>query len=131
MDKLHMAFTAAVDDGGTKKLQPGGSEMTTPITNPPTVDLTRGRSRNVSSPTEWHRPNVNIAPIERAGRIVIGISAVAAGAVLLATAASVLAVVFEVLLIAAGLDLLVTGALGHCPLYAKLGHVPKSLRSSP
>jgi hypothetical protein len=36
--------------------------------------------------------------------------------------------VFEVLLVAAGLDLVVTGALGHCPLYRKLGHVPTSLR---
>ena len=35
----------------------------------------------------------------------------------------------ELLLIAAGLDLLVTGAIGHCPLYQKLGHVPKSLSS--
>lgn len=25
-------------------------------------------------------------------------------------------------------DLVVTGALGHCPLYAKLGHVPASLK---
>ena len=28
--------------------------------------------------------------------------------------------VLEVLLVAAGLDMFVTGALGHCPLYAKL-----------
>ncbi|MGV9937272.1 YgaP-like transmembrane domain [Streptomyces olivaceoviridis] len=27
----------------------------------------------------------------------------------------------------AGLDLLVTGATGHCPLYARLGQVPRSL----
>jgi hypothetical protein len=40
-----------------------------------------------------------------------------------------LAVVLELLLIAAELDLAVTGALGHCPLYAKLGYLPKSLRS--
>jgi hypothetical protein len=26
-------------------------------------------------------------------------------------------------------DLAITGALGHCPLYNKLGYVPKSLRS--
>ncbi|AWZ23006.1 YgaP-like transmembrane domain [Rhodococcus pyridinivorans] len=36
--------------------------------------------------------------------------------------------VLEVLLILAGLDLAVTGALGHCPLYAALGYQPKSLR---
>lgn len=46
------------------------------------------------------------------------------------SAMSVLAVVLEVLLVAAGLDLAITGALGHCPLYAKLGHVPASLRKS-
>jgi hypothetical protein len=35
----------------------------------------------------------------------------------------------EALLAAAGLDLAVTGALGHCPLYARLGYLPRSLRS--
>ena len=105
--------------------------MTTPIASPPNVDLTRVQSRSTLSPGKWRRPSVNITPVERIGRIVIGISAVAVGAVLLLTAASALAVVLEVLLIAAGFDLLVTGALGHCPLYAKLGHGAKSLRSSP
>ena len=33
-----------------------------------------------------------------------------------------------VLLVLAGLDLVVTGALGHCPLYAELGRLPPSLR---
>jgi len=46
------------------------------------------------------------------------------------SATSVLAVVLEVLFVAAGLDLAITGALGHCSLYAKLGHVPASLRKS-
>ena len=76
----------------------------------------------------WRRPTVNISTPERAGRIVLGVAAVIIGAILLASAASALAVVLEVLLIAAGLDLAVTGSLGHCPLYAKLGHVPASLR---
>ena len=71
---------------------------------------------------------VNITPAERLGRIVTGLAAIIAGAILLAGAGSVLAVVLEALLIAAGLDLAVTGALGHCPLYAKLGYLPKSLR---
>jgi hypothetical protein len=43
---------------------------------------------------------------------------------LLAVAGSVVAVVLEVLLVLAGADLLVTGALGHCPIYRKLGYVP-------
>ena len=72
---------------------------------------------------------VNITPIERAGRILIGAAASILAVVLLTTAASVIAVVLELLLVAAGLDLVVTGALGHCPLYQKLGHVPMSLRS--
>jgi hypothetical protein len=74
------------------------------------------------------RPTVNITRLERAGRVAVGAAAVVAGALLLTSAASVLAVVLEVLLVAAGLDLVVTGALGHCPLYSRLGHVPRSLR---
>ena len=74
--------------------------------------------------------SVNITPIERAGRILLGTLAVVAAAVLLADGGSVLAVVLEILLAAAGADLVITGALGHCPLYQKLGHVPASLRRS-
>ncbi len=72
---------------------------------------------------------VNITPAERAGRVAVGLAAIIAGIVLLAGAGSALAVVLEALLVAAGLDLAVTGALGHCPLYHKLGYLPKSLRS--
>jgi hypothetical protein len=74
------------------------------------------------------RPQINITPLERAGRILIGAAAAIAGALLLAATAGTVAVVLEGLLIAAGLDLLITGALGHCPLYAKLGHTPRTLR---
>lgn len=73
---------------------------------------------------------VNITPAERAGRIVVGLAAIIAGIALLTGAGPVLAVALEALLIAAGLDLAVTGALGHCPLYQKLGHQPKSLRGT-
>jgi hypothetical protein len=74
------------------------------------------------------RPEVNITPIERLGRIVVGAVAAIGGLVLLAAAGSALVVVLEILLVAAGLDLVATGALGHCPLYRKLGYVPPSLR---
>jgi hypothetical protein len=74
------------------------------------------------------RPTVNIRQSERVGRIAVGLAAAVAGALLLAAASGPLAVVLEGLLVLAGLDLVVTGALGHCPLYAKLGHVPSSLR---
>jgi hypothetical protein len=78
------------------------------------------------SPT-WRTVNISVG--ERAGRITLGVAGVSAGLVLLAGAGTVLAVVLELLLVAAGLDMLVTGALGHCPLYQKLGHAPAPLRS--
>lgn len=74
------------------------------------------------------RPSVNITPIERVARVLIGAVGAIGGLVLLVSASSAGIVVLEALLVLAGLDLVVTGALGHCPLYAKLGHVPKSLR---
>ena len=74
---------------------------------------------------------MNIAPAERAGRVAAGVAAVIAGAVLLGAAGSVLAVVLEALLVAAGLNLAMTGALGHCPLYHKLSYLPRSLRTRP
>ncbi len=101
-----------------------------------TINLNQSRAStgHNRSPDEPHgranRPSVNITPQERVGRIAIGLAAAVAGAVFLASASSAIAVILTVLLIAAGLDLVVTGALGHCPLYAKLGHVPTSLRSS-
>ena len=73
---------------------------------------------------------VNLTSIERDARIVVGVLAVTGGVLLLVGAESVLARVLEVLLILVGLDLIVTGATGHCPLYQRLGHVPASLRSA-
>ena len=74
------------------------------------------------------RPSINITPVERLGRIVVGLLAALVGASLLAGAPSALALALEALLVLVGLDLVVTGALGHCPLYARLGYVPRSLR---
>lgn len=81
------------------------------------------------SAARHRRLSVNITPAERVGRIVLGGVAVVAAIVLIAGASSVLAIVLELLLAAAGADLVITGALGHCPLYQKLGRVPTSLRS--
>ena len=78
-----------------------------------------------------HRPAVNITPTERAGRIALGLAAIAAGAVLLAGAGAVLDVALEALLVAAGVDLVVTGATGHCPLYARLGRPSPPPRREP
>ena len=94
---------------------------------------TSGGPAVLGSPAGNGRPawrTVNITPAERAGRIAAGLAAIIAGIVLLAGARPALAVVLEALLIAAGLDLAVTGAVGHCPLYAKLGYLPKSLRET-
>ncbi len=77
------------------------------------------------------RPSINITPAERLGRIAIGIAGTVAGLLLLASTGGTVAVALEVLLVLAGLDLAVTGALGHCPLYRRLGYVPRSLRRSP
>ena len=74
------------------------------------------------------RWSINITPAERVARVVFGGLAAIAGAFLMGGAGSTLAVVLELLLVLAGLDLVVTGALGHCPLYARLGHVPASLK---
>ena len=78
--------------------------------------------------TAKHGRRVNITPLERAGRIVIGLIGAIWAVTLLASAGSALAVMLEVLLLAAGLDLVVTGLVGHCPLYQRLGYVPVSLR---
>ena len=74
------------------------------------------------------RPTINITPAERVGRVLLGLAGAVAGVVLLLSAGGAVAAVLELLLVLAGLDLVVTGALGHCPLYRKLGHTPRSLR---
>ena len=76
------------------------------------------------------RLTVNISRQERVARIVLGLVGVIAGIVVLTGASGAVVSVLAVLLGLAGLDLIVTGALGHCPLYARLGHVPASLRRS-
>ena len=75
--------------------------------------------------THW---SVNITPVERLGRVLVGLVGAVGGGWLLSRSPGTPVAVLEVLLVLAGLDLLVTGALGHCPLYQKLGHVPRSLR---
>lgn len=77
--------------------------------------------------TGWQ---VNITPAERIARIVVEGAGALTGAVLLGSVSGASAAVLELLLVVAALDLVVAGALGHCPLYAKLGHVPASLKES-
>lgn len=83
--------------------------------------------------THPHTPSwrvVNISRGERIGRGLIGVVGIGAAIVLLASVGSAVSAVLELLLVAAGLDMLVTGATGHCPLYKRLGHVPRSLRGA-
>ena len=77
--------------------------------------------------TRW---KVNITSAERVGRILLGLIGVVGGIGLLAGSPNVLTGTLEVLLVLAGLDLVVTGVTGHCPLYQKLGFLPRSLRRS-
>ncbi len=95
-----------------------------------TVSATKNDGGDVRRTNRRHRPSINITPVERIGRIVVGSAAVVVGVVLLTSAIAAVAIILEVLLVAAGVDLVVTGSLGHCPLYAKLGHVPTSLGKS-
>jgi hypothetical protein len=85
-----------------------------------------GKNRRETMSTRW---SVNITPAERVARILVGTVGVIAGAMLLlAGGGSWVVASLEALLVLAGLDLVVTGATGHCPLYRKLGHVPASLK---
>ena len=76
------------------------------------------------------RRTVNITPVERVMRFGIGIGLVLTALWVISIGISVLSVVGALLLAGAGLDLGVTGAIGYCPLYAKLGYVPRSPRKS-
>ena len=82
----------------------------------------------VLSVMRMRRPEINITRLERGGRIVPGAAAAITGVLMLASVSGAFAVVLLALLALAGLDLVVTSALGHCPLYARLSHVPRSLR---
>ena len=75
--------------------------------------------------TRW---KVNTTPAERVGRILLGLVGAVGGILLLIGSPTALTGTLEVLLVLAGLDLVVTGATGHCPLYQKLGHMPRSLK---
>lgn len=76
------------------------------------------------------RPPINITPAERLARVAVGLAGATAGVWLLTSASGLSLAILEVLLVLAGLDLVVTGALGHCPLYRRLGYVPPSLREA-
>ncbi|WAL49780.1 YgaP family membrane protein [Rhodococcus pyridinivorans] len=72
--------------------------------------------------------SVNVTPVERIARMIVGLVGMGGGVYVFTGGAAMITTVLAVLLILAGLDLVVTGATGHCPLYQKLGHVPASLK---
>ncbi len=74
------------------------------------------------------RREVNITPAERLSRVLIGLAGAIGGILLLSGSPTWVTGILEVLLVLAGLDLIVTGATGHCPLYKKLGYTPASLK---
>ncbi len=73
---------------------------------------------------------INITPAERLARVALGLAGAIIGVWLLASASGVGLIILEVMLVLAGLDLVVTGALGHCPLYRQINHVPRALRAA-
>jgi len=73
---------------------------------------------------------INITPAERLARVAVGLAGAVAGLWLLTSVSGVGLGILAALLVLAGLDLVVTGALGFCPLYRRLGYVPRSLREA-
>ena len=95
--------------------------MTTPIPrSTPTAATAPAKSQ--TRRLSW--PRVNISAAEQAGRITVGAVVLISAAIWMASAMSALPALLLALLMLAGLDLVVTGGLGHCPLYGKLGHTP-------
>ncbi|MCB0906235.1 MAG: DUF2892 domain-containing protein [Nocardioidaceae bacterium] len=75
-----------------------------------------------------HWSKVNISPAEDAARVTLGAAPALAGSVLAASAPSPTALAFDLVLVATSFEQVMTGAPGHCPPCARLGHVPASLR---
>ena len=64
---------------------------------------------------------INVSPAERVVRVVGGAGAVVIALLLLASGLGGWALFGAVALAAAGIDFVVTGVRGYCPLYARLG----------
>ena len=93
--------------------------------------LTRSKNRTPNREDLVKKPEVNIAPAERVARVTVGVAAAAGGIGLLLAGGGWPIILLEILLVLIGLDLAVTGALGYCLLYKRLGYIPPSLRRSP
>ena len=71
---------------------------------------------------------VNLTPPERIGRAYVGFLGAGLGAGFISDAGTVLLLGAEALLIVAGTYLTLTGLLGRCPIYRRLGHESASLK---
>lgn len=72
----------------------------------------------------------NIGNGERVGRVVLGTALAVLGIVVALGSPAFWGWVGALLAVGAGADLIVTGARGYCPLYARLGHVARSLQGT-
>lgn len=72
---------------------------------------------------------VNVSPAERIGRVALGLALLALGVTLFSGAELFGDRAIAVAVALFGLDMLVTGATGFCPLYHKLGR--KALAGAP
>jgi len=72
----------------------------------------------------------NISGAERVGRVVLGAALVVLGVAVGAAGPTLLGWIGAVVAVGTRLDFVVTGARGYCPLYARLEHVPRSLRGA-
>lgn len=73
---------------------------------------------------------VNVSTPERVGRVILGVALAAVGVIILVGSPAALGAIGAALLIAVGIDFIVTGSTGYCPLYARLGHVLRSPHGS-
>ena len=71
---------------------------------------------------------LNITAKERIARIAIGVLLITAALLLISGGLGMATGVAAILLVGAGLDLVITGVRGYCPLYARLGYIPRPLR---
>jgi hypothetical protein len=90
------------------------------------LELTIPTAAEAEMTTSTRTRTINIGTPERIARVVLGGLAAVVGVAILAGGPGAWGIIGALLLVAAGLDFVVTGATGYCPLYARLGHVPRS-----
>lgn len=95
---------------------------------PPGGSAPDGDEQSAGSGAVSTRPAQNISKGERAGRIVVGAALALLGVLVALEGPAFWGWLGALLAVGAGGDLVVTGVRGYCPLYARLGHRPRSLQ---